>query len=120
MSIRKVPILLLFAACAQNPTDPPTEATARVAPRPEVEARVKQNGTISCDHRGMTCWPWLGGDNECEVACGPGYYCIWYEPEETDWCIRHPGQNYRGNPAKPCTKGGDAWWNTYCVPSFAK
>lgn len=108
MPIRIFPILLLIAACTQT-ADPP---------KPAAEVRIQQDGTVSCDHRGFTCWPWLGGDTTCETACGAGYYCPWYEPEETAWCIAHPGQNYHGNPAKPCTKGGDCWWNTACLPGY--
>lgn len=39
--------------------------------------------------------------------------CTWYTDHEMQWCATHKGQYMPGHGQ--CTKGGDCWWNTYCV-----
>jgi hypothetical protein len=95
------------AGCTDAPEPPPPPARG---------GETTQPSSISCDHRGFSCFPWRGGDATCEYQCGNGYYCASYSTDEIEFCYQHPGQNYRGNPEKPCLPGGDPWWNTYCVP----
>lgn len=66
-----------------------------------------------CAHRRFPCFPWNGGDLTCTAACGYTAQCASYTEYEFAWCAKHPDQYLSGHGK--CTKGGDPWWNTYCI-----
>ena len=86
---------------------------AQVDPRPGETQTEQAEGGVYCEHRRFPCWPWQGGDLTCTAACGYTSQCVWYTDYEMSWCARHPGQYMPGHGQ--CTRGGDCWWNTYCI-----
>ncbi len=108
-----VSAVTVTGGCVQP--DPP-RVVSHADPQP-AEAQGAQNedgdGGAYCQHRRFPCWPWMGGDLTCSTACGYTAQCIWYTDFEVWWCATHKGQYMPGHGQ--CTKGGDCWWNTYCV-----
>jgi hypothetical protein len=115
MPIRHALLLLVaVTACTGNTAPPaPVEVPiAQVDPRPGEAQTEQAEGGAYCEHRRFACWPWQG-DLQCTAACGYTSQCVWYTDYEMSWCARHPGQYLPGHGQ--CTKGGDCWWNTYCI-----